>query len=136
MTRERVKEMLPLLQAYVDGKTIQWHDYRDETWKDTEIPSFEYAACEYRIKSDSEYVPFKNAEECVAEMQRHNQFGWIKRKNEQHYYSIIEIMDNQLLLVGTGKFTKCVCDFRFDFREAFNQFMFLDDTPFGKMEEK
>lgn len=38
MTREEAKELLPIIQAFADGKTIQ--DYIKDTWKDKEYTSF------------------------------------------------------------------------------------------------
>lgn len=50
MTIERAKELLPLIQAFAEGKTIQgkvldvhWHDIPDPTW-DNDV--------EYRVKPE------------------------------------------------------------------------------------
>lgn len=56
MNRERAKELLPIIQAYAEGKTIQcigvgfenWHDVDNEL----EIDSMRY---KYRIKPESKY---------------------------------------------------------------------------------
>lgn len=102
MTREKVKEMLPILQAYAEGKVIEcrtkpsalsksWQDMND--W--TEMKEIEYwNNIEYRIKPDSKaeakYRPFANAEECWAEMSKHSPFGWVKSKEapEDVYFTI------------------------------------------------
>lgn len=50
MTREQAKQLLPVIQAWADGKTIQtnanavWHDFLHENL------SFEYEPQRYRIK--------------------------------------------------------------------------------------
>lgn len=36
MTREQVKEILPLMQAFAEGKTIQV--WANDTWQDDEYP--------------------------------------------------------------------------------------------------
>ena len=41
MTREEAKEMMPILQAYAEGKTIEYRckGFGDEEWKEVkEIP--------------------------------------------------------------------------------------------------
>ena len=49
MTRIRAKELIPLLQAYVDGKTIQVKQ-QDGSWIDCQAPSFNRQTYEYRVK--------------------------------------------------------------------------------------
>lgn len=79
MDRNQAKQLLPIIQAYVEGKTIQSRCVKGDTslWYDEEDPSFD-DDFEYRIKSEPKYRPFANAEECWAEMQKHPPFGWVK----------------------------------------------------------
>jgi hypothetical protein len=55
MTRERAKELLPIIQAFIEGKTIQYK--RKDVWEDcfyqTDI-CFEHSSTNYRIKPESE----------------------------------------------------------------------------------
>ena len=54
MTRERAKELLPVIQAFADGKTIQakWDDRKD-TWDDQINPDFaDYPSLKYRVKPE------------------------------------------------------------------------------------
>ena len=44
MTREEAKELLPIIQAFAEGKTIQFRE------RDIEEPSFDGCINEYRIK--------------------------------------------------------------------------------------
>ena len=50
MTREEIKEMLPIMQAFADGKTIEC-SLNGEPWTETNNPLFCYNS-KYRIKSD------------------------------------------------------------------------------------
>lgn len=50
MTPERAKELLPIIQAYAEGKTIQWKS-SDGTWRD-DLGFDPSEAFEYRIKSE------------------------------------------------------------------------------------
>lgn len=56
MNRERAKELLPIIQAYAEGKTIQYIGVNFENWHDVdnelEIDSMRY---KYRIKPESKY---------------------------------------------------------------------------------
>ena len=72
MTRKEVKEMLPVLQAFADGKTIESRCIKGDKslWYDDEDPSFDNDL-EYRIKPQTNYRQFKDAEECWQEMQKH-----------------------------------------------------------------
>lgn len=52
MTREDAKVLLPIIQAYAEGKTIQSRCIKGDTslWYDDEDPSFD-DDFEYRIKA-------------------------------------------------------------------------------------
>lgn len=97
MSNKEVAELMPIIQAFLEGKTIErktrnWEfnkGWRDATqWEETEELKLRDTFV-YRIKPESEfkYRPFKDAEECLKEMQKHQPFGWIKRNG--YYYSII-----------------------------------------------
>lgn len=85
MTREEAKKLLPIIKAYAEGKSIEMKS--NGKWIDVSktIPGgfVFYLSYEYRIKPEPKYRPFKNAEECWAEMQKHQPFGWVRRYNEK-----------------------------------------------------
>ena len=122
MTREEIKKMLPILQAFADGKTIESRCIKGDKslWYDDEDPSFDNDF-EYRLKPEPKYRPFKDAEECWAEMQKHQPFGWLKRKKDG-YYSFITMLNYRFRLNGYD-------GWRFD--DVINKFTFADGTPFG-----
>ena len=127
MTREEVKEMLPVLQAFAEGKTIESRCIKGDKslWYDDEDPSFDNDF-EYRLKPEPKYRPFKDAEECWAEMQKHNPFGWLKSKKDG-YYSFITMLNYRFRLNGYD-------GWRFD--DVINKFTFADGTTFGVKEDK
>lgn len=120
MNRIEAKEFYQILQAFAEGRVIEcrtkpnfiegadtpndWTEMKEiEFWKHTE----------YRIKPETTYRPFKDAEECWQEMQKHQPFGWM-----------IPIGINQkinLTVIGNG------CDLE----ALFKKFTFADGTPFG-----
>lgn len=72
MNREQAKELLPVIQAFAEGKTIQSRIIDSLQWFDlTEESTFDLLNCEYRIKPS--YRPFKNGGELMQkEMQKDN----------------------------------------------------------------
>lgn len=50
MTREEVKKLLPIMQAYAEGKTIQFR-VCNKKWIDIDDPSFD-VGIDYRIKPE------------------------------------------------------------------------------------
>ena len=127
MTREEVKEMLPVLQAFAEGTTIESRCIKGDKslWYDDEDPSFD-DDLEYRIKPEPTYRPFKDVEECWMEMQKHQPFGWLKSKKDG-YYSFITMLNYRFRLNGYD-------GWRFD--DVINKFTFADGTTFGVKEDK
>jgi hypothetical protein len=123
MTREEAKEFYPILQAYAEGKVIECRtkpsvikgkDVPNDWTEMTEIEFWNNT--EYQIKQEPTYRPFANAEECWAEMQKHQPFGWVKYADK--YISISAIDSNN------------------DYEIDFDDYTFADSTPFGvKIEE-
>jgi|APGre2960657373_1045057.scaffolds.fasta_scaffold201246_2 hypothetical protein len=55
-TREKIKELLPVLQAYAEGKVIQIKNL-DGTWRDVLYdPSFTDFPSNYRVKPDTKQM--------------------------------------------------------------------------------
>ena len=81
MDRNQAKQLLPIVQAYAEGKAIESRCVKGDKslWYDDEYPSFD-DDFEYRIKPQPKFRPFDNAEECWQEMLRHQPFGWINCK--------------------------------------------------------
>lgn len=121
MTREQTKELLPIMQAFAEGKTIEFRTNSISKWIETTTPKFDLLH-EYRIKPEPKYRPFKNQNECWQEMQKHKPFGWIKDIIDNH--NVIHIQKEG---ITTHNGTSNV---NFSFRSAFNM-KFADGTPFG-----
>ena len=122
MTREEAKELLPIIEAYSKGKTIQIKN--KDKWADLNGASFGASPDKYRIKPELKYRPFQNQEECWQEMQKHQPFGWVKEKAGETLHLIREISDS---IVTTDDIDS--------FKEAMNIFEFKDGTPFGIKED-
>lgn len=86
MKRQQAKKLLPIIQAFAEGKTIEFRTNSISKWIETTTPNFDLLH-EYRIKPEPKYRPFRTKEECWNEMLKHQPFGWVKNKNvENEYY--------------------------------------------------
>ena len=124
MNRQQAKELLSVIQAFAEGKTIQYR-HGDVDWVDVapySALSFSDDTSKYRIKSKSKYRPFNDAEECWQEMLKHQPFGWIK--DVVQLYNIINIRTAGIT-VHNG-----ISNCGYSFKSAFN-LTFFDGTPFG-----
>lgn len=129
MNRKEAAELLPIIQAFSEGKEIEG------IYKGIESPWFKVkdmvfdGGTIYRIKPEPKYRPFKNREECWKEMQKHQPFGWIK--NGGYRYNII----------NTGVMSVKIIDTRgaiatLDFSDLLAHYRFADGTLFGVKTEE
>ena len=123
MTREQTKELLPIIQAFAEGKTIEY-SYDGEHWESTDAPSWDCDVM-FRIKPQPKYRPFKSQEECRNEMHKHPDFGWVIAKDSKIMYHIYVIGIGYVLMDNMS----------ISFPETFAEYEFTDGTPFGIKEE-
>ena len=129
--KKDINKVMPILQALVKGKTIQINE--GAVWKDIDIDVkgidistlIECPEC-YRVKQEPKYRPFKDAEECWQEMQKHKYFGWVKI--DDWYCTIKEIRPTCIFCYGGGDV--------FYYEDVVKQITFIDGTPFGIKEEE
>lgn len=94
MNREQAKKLLPIIQAFAEGKTILVQE--DIDWRYlSDDADFNLNPLKYRIKPEPKYRPFTNADECWQEMQKHQPFGWIKDKQDGSYVLITNVNDDE-----------------------------------------
>lgn len=126
MDRNQAKQLLPIIQAYAEGKTIQSYDSLIDIgdWKDCENPKFENSDYNYRIKPEPKYRPFENAEECWQEMKNHQPFGWVKAPHG--YFTIMGAKTDEVCFGAKDNFM--------NYRYLYDSYTFADGTPFGMKE--
>lgn len=128
MTQEKVKKLLPIIQAFAEGKTIEYNCKGN--WIEHKNFSFTDEVQNYRIKPISKYRPFKDAEECWQEMRRHQPFGWIKDKEIGDYEIITRVNDKENIgFMAINSQRHWTLEGLMDF------YTFADGTPFGIREE-
>ena len=100
MNRKEAAELLPIIQAFAKGKDIEYRTKGfNENWKKvTQIPELSFKSFEYRIKPEPKYRPFKDAEECWNEMQKHRPFGWVKWNDVR--YNIYAVSSTSVCLIN------------------------------------
>ena len=137
MTREEAKKIAEAMMAYAEGKNMEFSRWGAEDWRPCDNPSFQCNIYRYRVQPEPKYRPFKNAEECWQEMQKHQPFGWITLQCGQKSgskASIIKLTDNCFYFVGDGSGI-CHNLYNYEFDKHF--WLFADGTPFGiKLEEE
>ena len=132
MTREEAKELLPIMQAFAEGKTIEYRGIGG-AWKVAQTPTWS-SHLFYRIKPEPRYRPFKTQEECWNEMQKHQPFGWLKSKKNGRFHCIGEVSwSDEFKIVTIPLSTSESLSRSSD--TVFDEYTFADGTPFGIKEE-
>ena len=121
------KEIIAIMRAYADGKKIEYKgaDGTPHIWVENDVPSWNWARYDYRIKPEPKYRPYKNADECFAEVLKHG--GWIKHPTTEMRMFIIWVNPNHII---SGENI-------FEFAEMVESYVWADDgTPCGILEEE
>ena len=130
MTRKEAKELLPIIQAFAEGKTIQIKKEGDwlEVGENTKV-YFSESPSDYRIKPEPKYRPFRTQEECWDEMHKHPDFGYVRGKSIQKYNNIVMVSTNtdELLVTICGELGAHLLSAN----HMFECYTFTDGTPFG-----
>ena len=132
MNRQQAKEILPIIEAYAAGKTIQVKSIIDGLWYDYDneggISLNSAESQRYRIKPESKYRPFIDNKECWNEMLKHQPFGWVRTMNaEKDYY----IIDGVLYSENLDCPIVTMAGESYDYKEMLDIYLFADGTPFG-----
>lgn len=126
INKGEIQRLFPILKAIKEGKTIQWNDMG--VWCDIDgddegfvLDTLIGKTDGYRIKPESKYRPFKDAEECWKEMQKHQPFGWVKSTL---------FKDLALVQRVTTLYVEINRDI-IDYKDTLEKFTFADGVPFG-----
>lgn len=125
MTKEKAKELLPIITAFAEGRSIQLKDAYGN-WYNSINPDFSKNPEDYRIEPTLRYRPFENTKECWNEIGKHSHFGWIKFKDEEESYIHCEGIEDKGIFYNSISWT---------FENMLNDFTFVDGSPFGIKEE-
>ena len=131
LTREEAKEMLPIIQAWADGQTVDWYDPAIGWRLSGFTLDFDKKPNFYRIKPEPKYRPFKTREECWEEMHKHPDFGWIKVNVTSEYEQVVRVFDYCKTELC---FNIANSDDDYTSEMMLNSYTFTDGTPFGVKE--
>ena len=133
MTQEERNEILRHIEvekAYLDGKAIELKNVGGATWTLVDWkPSWNWLEFDYRVKpepSRSQYWPFENAEEVMEAIKEHGDI--VKAKNGGTMYRKITAFTLYDVNFGTDTFI--------EYKYAYEDYIFADGTPFGKLIEE
>lgn len=125
MDKEKTKDLIKIMQASLEGEVVEcrslnqssgWFAHSGDEWN-----TFKF---EYRIKPKPQYRPFKDIDECWAEMKNHQPFGWVKINGD--YTNIIKLNHADSFFYANGIwFQVCRNEILKD------DVTFADGTPFG-----
>lgn len=59
MNRDHYKKLLPIIQAFTEGKTIQIYMNKQQQWKDLDNLAFNAAPTQYRIKPETVKIEYR-----------------------------------------------------------------------------
>lgn len=124
MTKDRCKELIKVMQAYIDGKTIEGKRLTesDVSWRTIVNPEW-YDNFEYRIKTQPEYVPFT-----IADAEKFICKPLYYKGDETRVTSIIKA---NLVDVTTIDDDFNIC--QYSYSSIIGIFKFLDGSPCGKL---
>lgn len=126
MNRKEAAELLPFIKAFSEGRIIEFSSITDvsKAWREvTDFPIGMIKNFKFRIKPEPKYRPFKDAEECWEEMQKHQPFGYTYDKFNNIRDSITKVTTT-----GVSYDSPTVI---ISFEEVFDRFVFADGVPFG-----
>ena len=152
MKKEKIKQLVDVMQAYVNGKTIQYYKVDlsfkiehpgepnfNNKWVDVdEEHLFRPDLYDYRIKPEPQNRSFKNAEECWQEMLKHQPFGWVKtiaNIPELHNMSAIFPSAEFPVLLGIDLEEGEAREYSLKLSEMYDLYTFADGAPFGVKED-
>lgn len=128
MTHNEVKQLLPILQVFAEGKTLQYKF--GERWIDTEEFYMFNKIEDYRIKPEPTYRPYHNLKECFRDMKNHEPFGYIRQKQKGDLELVVGTLydEHEYLKLSVS------CISQLD--TVFERYTYFDGSPFGIKKEK
>ena len=131
MNRQEAKELLPIIQAFAEGKKIEVRVGNDSWTETDEVYGGRNNDYDYRIKTEPKYRPFKNKKECWEEMLKHQPFGWIKKTcGHCNFLHIMGLYSTGIIINDVDNFGS-FRNFIKTYDSTFAKTTFADGTPFG-----
>ena len=109
-------KMIAVMQAYEDGKEIEYYSDGCSEWKKATTPAWNWYTTDYRVKPKPEYIPFtfEDAEFLIGKV--------VKHKTANHLAVITSCFNESTNMGG--------------YKKLLDYFTFLDGSPCGKLKSK
>lgn len=120
VNNEKIDEMIAVMQAYKEGKTIECRMFCYDDWKEADDVQWNWVLYDYRVKPESKYVPYDS----VSEIDRSK---WVREKEYPSALRAINMINttpNEVHISGYGWHT---------LEEFFETYEYEDGTPCGKL---
>lgn len=119
-----IEEMIAVMTAYKEGKTIEIR--KGTSWEEVKVPAWNWVNYKYRVKPEPKWRPYKDAEECFADVQKHGE--WVREIKHGLYFAISGIGNRGYAFAG-GTIRM--------YKELMNDYVWADDgSVCGKLEEE
>lgn len=126
------QEKIEVMQAYANGEQIQFKVYGGVKWFDANPPKWNWTDCDYRIKPEKKYRPYKSTEEMVEDFDA--RFGtnrpantmpfiWVKGRFTKAAH-LIHVFGDTYVYIGNNVLM---------ISDLFTRYTYLDGSPCGKL---
>lgn len=119
------KEMAEVMLAFDRGEQIQFYDTIGKRWIDViNEPNWNWSLHDYRIKPETNFVPFETPAEFLAAQEQHG--CEVTSKSIWNHFNCY---------VNAVGFVLCINNdihMTYTLSEIFEKFIFMDSTPCGK----
>lgn len=134
MTIEETKKAIEVMQAFVDGKKIEFRCDDLSEWEEVIEPFWCFGKCDYRIKPEPRYRPFKSAEEVMEAIKEHGDWLVFHDPKGDYYHHISAVLPERKDLGEPLRVRFNGGTHRID-PEDYTFYKFADGTPFGVKEK-
>lgn len=132
-----IDEMIAVMTAFKEGKKIECVQKGSgfDPYLYVEEPCWDWPNYDYRVKPESKYRPYKDAEECFADVKKHG--GWIRAKHLDEYFNVGAVTSlGFAIMVASGDKNSMNGNVAESFEELLENNVWADDgTPCGILEE-
>ena len=120
MTKETIKSVqdkINVMQAFIEGKEIEFRHISSNDWTDSKNPIWEWGIYEYRVKQN--YRPFETIDEVFDAMKLHGGILCFDKSTRKPH--CLSINTRQVFVNG----------YAVSFDELLENYLFQDETPCG-----
>ena len=114
-----LKKQIAVMQAYDNGKRIEYRHINGNTWREEDNPSWDWHTYTYRVLEEEEYVPY--TQEDLINMIKYKSM-FVKSKQSGSVCVIDAILDDGISVAG----------FKINFARALGEYTWHDGSPFGR----